>query len=118
MPAHDAIEPRDGFAPEQIRTLRGTLSRALFAQRLGVTPNTVYRWELPLDAAEARRPRGEHLDKLRRLARGEHAVVAPPAGDASSAPPARSRANEDDVVLALLAVERIFRGEVKRGQAE
>src|SRR5512142_200757 len=55
------------MSPESIRSLRGTLTRAEFARRLGVTPNTVYRWELPETAAEARRPRGADLSRLREL---------------------------------------------------
>ncbi|HEY8924318.1 MAG TPA: hypothetical protein VIU64_08050 [Polyangia bacterium] len=53
-----------------IRALRGPLSRAAFARQLGVTAHTVYRWELPDGAEEARRPRGEVLEKLQRLAAG------------------------------------------------
>ena len=53
-----------------IRALRGSLSRAAFARQLGVTAHTVYRWELPADAEEARRPRGDVLEKLQRLAAG------------------------------------------------
>src|SRR6478609_3402157 len=55
------------LSPEQVRSLRGDASRAAFARRVGVTPNTVYRWELPDGAAEARRPRGTELEKLSRL---------------------------------------------------
>ncbi|HVZ75531.1 MAG TPA: sigma-54 dependent transcriptional regulator [Polyangia bacterium] len=69
-----------------VRALRGDESRAAFARRLGVTAQTVYRWELPDDAAEARRPRGEVLERLRRLADG--AATAPArsggAGDAAA----------------------------------
>jgi DNA-binding transcriptional regulator YiaG len=50
--------------PEEVRLLRGTESRAAFARRVGVTPHTVYRWELPDGAAEARRPRGAELERL------------------------------------------------------
>src|SRR5689334_14245399 len=53
-----------------IRALRGSLSRAAFARQLGVTAHTVYRWELPDGAEEARRPRGDVLEKLQRLAAG------------------------------------------------
>src|SRR5262245_34088210 len=60
-----------GFGPERIRALRGGSSRAAFARRIGVTPQTVYRWELADGAREARRPRGAELARLERLARGE-----------------------------------------------
>src|SRR6185369_16525884 len=58
------------ISPAQVRELRGAASRAAFARRLGVTPNTVYRWELPESAAEARRPRGAELQKLSQLTVG------------------------------------------------
>src|SRR5690348_3868465 len=64
------------ISSEQIRELRGSASRAAFAKRLGVTGNTIYRWELPEDAREARRPRGAELDKLLRLLRGAGADPA------------------------------------------
>jgi len=53
--------------PEDIRSLRGPRSRALFARQVGVSPLTVYRWELPEDAKEARRPRGKELLALQHL---------------------------------------------------
>jgi hypothetical protein len=58
------------LGPETIRALRGSLSRAAFARQLGVTPLTVYRWELPDSAAQARRPRGKVAQALRELALG------------------------------------------------
>ncbi|MFP2934616.1 hypothetical protein ACLESO_57810, partial [Pyxidicoccus sp. 3LG] len=54
-----------GLGPEAIRALRGEQSRAAFARLLGVTPLTVYRWELPDDAPQARRPRGRVAQALR-----------------------------------------------------
>ncbi|HKU37658.1 MAG TPA: hypothetical protein VJR89_05910, partial [Polyangiales bacterium] len=56
------------FSPDQIRSLRGKLSRAAFARRLHVTALTVYRWELPETAEEARRPRGRVLQRLKAYA--------------------------------------------------
>jgi len=67
-----------------IRALRGGQSRAAFARQLGVTAHTVYRWELPEEAEEARRPRGEVLTKLERLAAGL-SVSAAPGGSVSGA---------------------------------
>ncbi len=43
---------------------------AEFALRLGVSPLTVYRWELPEDAPESRRPRRGSRAKLRGFAEG------------------------------------------------
>jgi hypothetical protein len=57
------------YEPDQIRALRGRLSRAAFAKRLKVTALTVYRWELPVTAAESRRPRGSVLARLNDYAR-------------------------------------------------
>src|SRR4051812_9530030 len=65
------------LAPAAIRALRGSESRAVFARRLGVTPHTVYRWELPDGADEARRPRGPMLARLRELTGGNGAATAP-----------------------------------------
>ncbi|MEZ4458280.1 MAG: sigma 54-interacting transcriptional regulator [bacterium] len=44
------------MSPEEIRDLRGDLSREEFAAAIGVTPLTVYRWELPTQEKESRRP--------------------------------------------------------------
>jgi hypothetical protein len=54
--------------PEDIRAIRGSLTRAAFSRLLGVKPLTVLRWELPDDSKEARRPRPEMVEKLRELA--------------------------------------------------
>src|SRR6185369_7205572 len=67
----------------EVRKLRGDASRAAFAKRLGVTPNTVYRWELPEGSSEARRPRGVELEKLSRLLSGQ--VPSPLAQQSSDA---------------------------------
>ncbi len=99
------------ISPEHVRQLRGGESRAAFARRVGVTANTVYRWELPEESAEARRPRGAQLERLTRLSSGERLLPdAPP-----SQPPA---ALADDLALALLGVERVLGGEARRGQGE
>src|SRR5690348_9537721 len=124
MTSRTSPESRSGFAPEKIRALRGAQSRALFAERVGVTPNTVYRWELPVEAAEARRPRGNELEKLRQLEQREGTALSAERAEAPSpssvlAPALpRPRLNDDDLVEALPAVERIFRSEARRGQAE
>src|SRR5690349_3322174 len=57
----------DLASPAAIRALRGSATRAAFAARLGVTAQTVYRWELPPESAESRRPRGAVLQRLRAL---------------------------------------------------
>jgi len=91
-----------GFSAAQIRALRGELSRAAFARRVGVTALTVYRWELPDSASEARRPRGRVLSRLR-------AYVAAPLRAASES--ARSRPKQ--TALQPMAAE-IERGEYER----
>ncbi|HEY0250652.1 MAG TPA: hypothetical protein VGC41_03955, partial [Kofleriaceae bacterium] len=40
----------------------------MFAELIGVTPHSIYRWELPEGSPHARRPRGEDARKLRSLA--------------------------------------------------
>jgi transcriptional regulator with XRE-family HTH domain len=77
--------------PGEIRALRGSLSRAAFARRLGVSALTVLRWELPEDSKEARRPRPNMVETLRRLAR-EGALGADPNGGA----PARAADDVED----------------------
>jgi hypothetical protein len=42
-----ATPPLPGPSPADIRRLRGGMSRPRFAALLGVSANTVYRWELP-----------------------------------------------------------------------
>jgi hypothetical protein len=68
-----------GLGPGVIRALRGEQSRAAFARLLGVTPLTVYRWELPDEAPQARRPRGKVAQALRRLVEGGTAAAPLPA---------------------------------------
>ncbi|HYP86636.1 MAG TPA: hypothetical protein VEQ59_00745, partial [Polyangiaceae bacterium] len=79
---------------------------------MGVTPNTVYRWELPESATEARRPRGTELEKLSRMRDGG----ATPEGTLPEALPMQP--NADDLAAALLGVERVLAGEARRGQNE
>lgn len=90
---HDHMETSP--SPNEIRKLRGDLSRAEFGARIGVTGLTVYRWELPAEATEARRPRGKVLARLRAFisseARGSRAEMSnsqPPAFDLD--PPERA----------------------------
>src|SRR5512142_239174 len=71
-------------SPREIRALRGDLTRAEFARRLGVTPLTVYRWELPDDAPEARRPRGRVAARLAELVAASSTALARPGGDPPS----------------------------------
>ncbi len=56
------------MSPTEIRSIRGSLSRAAFARLLGVTALTVLRWELPEGSKEARRPRPKMIEALRKLA--------------------------------------------------
>jgi predicted ATP-dependent protease len=51
-----------------VRTIRGALTRKEFAGLLGVTPLTILRWELAEGTKEARHPRANMVEKLRRLA--------------------------------------------------
>lgn len=55
------------MSPDEIRELRGELSREEFATMIGVTPLTVYRWELDVAAPESRRPQRRILGRLRAL---------------------------------------------------
>lgn len=104
------------LSPSEVRALRGELSRAAFALELGVTPNTIYRWELPEVAAESRRPRGKELQRLLRLRADEPLPPAEPVTRAAPAAPPASR-NTEGLAEALPALERILGGDVRRGQS-
>jgi hypothetical protein len=110
------------MTPELIRNLRGNSSRAAFARRLGVTPHTVYRWELPDGAAESRHPRGLELEKLHALARGEAApapaVAAVVELGAAAGVPERAPRPAEDVSLVLPALQRAFSSDAQRAHAE
>ncbi|MGE0325557.1 MAG: sigma 54-interacting transcriptional regulator [Polyangiaceae bacterium] len=56
------------MSPDEIRRIRGPLSRPAFARLLGVTALTVLRWELPLDDKESRRPRAKMVAALQKFA--------------------------------------------------
>lgn len=96
------------FGPEEIVALRGELSRAEFAEAVGVTPLTVYRWELPEGANEARRPRGQVLERLRRFAARQ--------GRAPSL--AVDAVSPEEQALVLPVVEHFFQGDWRRFEAE
>jgi hypothetical protein len=115
--------------PTEIRSIRGSLSRAKFARLLGVTPLTVIRWELPDGSKEARRPRPKMIESLRKLAADGVGLASRPPNDAddeedddasepvreprSSAPPANATATAssaaalDDEAKVLPALERL-----------
>jgi tetratricopeptide (TPR) repeat protein len=101
-----------------IRALRGSLSRAAFARLLGVTGHTVYRWELPDGAEEARRPRGEVLEKLQRLAAAGAGLAAPSAGaiDGPSTPPPPKGGDPMAVATAFAALARFMQGEWREAE--
>jgi hypothetical protein len=110
------------FGPERVRELRAGASRAVFARTVGVTPQTVYRWELPTSAREARRPRGPQLARLAELAHGmsRPAPALPPAHD-ESVDDAQARSTswvDDDVSRVLPSLERVLRGDLRRGHGE
>lgn len=109
------------YGPEEVRSLRGVKSRAAFARDLGVTPQTVYRWELPPTAAEARRPRGVHLSRLEKFER--RAEPPPPAADEQHDQPDELELGPDeevdeDTLRVLPALERVLRGDHRRGHTE
>ena len=105
------------ISSSQIRKLRGDASRAAFAKRLGVTPNTIYRWELPDDAVEARRPRGAQLELLRQMRSGRNDSSARD-GEQRESPAGAVSGPADDLAAALLGVERVLNAEARRGQNE
>jgi hypothetical protein len=92
--------------PEEIRAIRGSLSRAAFARLLGVTPLTVLRWELPEGSKEGRRPRARMIETLRQLAAQGVGAAGGPAGehdddetDAEASEPANEAPSVTEVTL-------------------
>jgi hypothetical protein len=93
------------LGPETVRSLRGPLSRAAFALRVGVTPHTIYRWELPAGSKESRRPRGAELERLSGLVRGG------PLDEAPKAPAVEPLAD------VLAALDQVLRADWNVGRA-
>jgi hypothetical protein len=99
------VNDDDAPSPEEIRALRGTLSRARFAELLGVAPHTVYRWELEPGAAQARRPSGASLEALHRFSvRRAQAIEEPPASALTDAIDALHRCRWERAERELLAL--------------
>lgn len=119
--AAGAAAPSASLSAAQIRALRGESSRAGFARRLGVTALTVYRWELPDSASEARRPRGRGRQRLR-------AYAAPPLRAASESARTRPKRTALQPMAAeiergeyeqlLPVLERVAKGEMRRAENE
>jgi tetratricopeptide (TPR) repeat protein len=103
-PSFEPIE----MSASRVRALRGKESRAAFARKVGVTAQSVYRWELADGATEARRPRGEVLERLQRLAAGSRPESARPvsAGDATA------------LSAAIGAFARLMQGEWREAEPE
>lgn len=83
------------WSPERVRALRGDRTRAELAVALGVSPLTIYRWELPDDAPEARRPR-----------RGSRALLDALAEEEGSGSPSAAGWEPDAAILHLLGAGR------------
>ena len=117
-PVRLAANPAPGYDPEQIRALRGELSRAAFAAKLRVTALTVYRWELPDGAREARRPRGRVLQRLRDY---DLSLRQPAAAKTSLVPRLNTVGREIESAeyeRLLPVLDRIPKGELRRAEAE
>jgi hypothetical protein len=93
------------MGPREIRLLRGDRSRAAFAQLLGVSPLTVLRWELPVDAKEARRPRAAMLERLERMKAGLDVGTVPP--PTSSVRPAAPALDPDEEAILMPILTRL-----------
>jgi tetratricopeptide (TPR) repeat protein len=102
---------RAALAPEDIRRLRGGRSRDAFAELVGVTPLTVYRWELPVGAPQARRPRGKVAARLVEIAGGAGVERGSQAGEERALD-----ATEQTELLPLL--ERLASGDLRRVENE
>lgn len=109
------------FGAAQIRALRGELSRAAFARRLNVTALTVYRWELPDSASEARRPRGQVLQRLRSYATAPLRAANEMARSRQKLAPPQPIAAEierGEYERLLPVLERVPKGEMRRAENE
>lgn len=73
-----------------------------------MTPLTVYRWELPADSGEARRPRGRIAERLTEIAAGLHV----PRGGASA--PGESSLDPSEQTALLPLLERLASGDMRR----
>src|SRR5215471_135729 len=106
------------LGPGDIRALRGGESRASFARKLGVTPHTVYRWELPNGSAEARRPRGPVLSRLLALVAGTGARDGEFAAPRAHAAANGSGGGGDAAALssAIAAFSRLMQGEWREAE--
>ncbi|HEV8548189.1 MAG TPA: hypothetical protein VGQ57_04155, partial [Polyangiaceae bacterium] len=102
------------LTPAGIRALRGVKSRAAFALQVGVTAQTVYRWELPPDRAESRRPRGAERARLEVLVGSGSPVEA----SARKVAAPKSAALDDDLATVLPSLGRLFEGDARRAHEE
>src|SRR5688500_1978522 len=93
------------LGPDQIRKLRGARTRAAFAAELGVAAHTIYRWELPDGAPQARRPTAAMRSRL--LARGGGRTPAAEVDDPLDA----------ETVRALAAIEHVLDGDLRDGES-
>ncbi len=108
------LDSDDIPTPSEIRAFRAQRSRAELAALLDVTPLTVYRWELPPEAPESRRPRGKVLARLRAWIATQGRLAAAPA--AGSPPPVMDDAPPDAALVA--ALHAIDGAELERAEAE
>ncbi len=120
------------LGPDEIRRLRGKRSRPRFAALLGVSPNTVYRWELPAGSPHHLRPSSGAVEALLRVAGAEEEAAPAPATAFEPGPALRAAweavqgaryeeaqrllggATDDPLAAALLARARLLGA----GQAE
>jgi tetratricopeptide (TPR) repeat protein len=109
------------FSAAQIRALRGELSRAAFARRLGVTALTVYRWELPDSASESRRPRGRVLARVRSYASAPLRAAGDPVrarAKPATSQPIAAEIERGEYERLLPVLERVPKGELRRAENE
>lgn len=123
------MQDRVVWTAERIRNLRGEHSRATFAKLLGVTELTVYRWELPDGAPEARRPRGLIKQRLDGYAAGtEHALpiqtpalvqmeMSKPAPEPDPDLHAAEEIGPEDMAELLPPLERLMQGDFRRAES-
>src|SRR5262245_27731048 len=106
---HNVVTTR-ALSYEAIRQLRGAKTRSAFALEVGVDPHTIYRWELPADSPQSRRPRGKALARL-------HELIAVRDRARDREPTRGAPPLDDDALPIAGALQRVLDGDWRDSEA-
>lgn len=108
------------LTPQEIRSIRGDRTQAEFAELLGVSPVSVYRWELEPGEGQSRSPRRAMQARIRSLGEpGEgprSSSQAPRTSLASSRPERELSPDELERMLSIL--DRVFQARWRDAEDE